>query len=98
MQHQNGYSADVRMTLRLNGHTIPIAQMGPDFLILDEPVDHPPCVADVVLSVDGNEQRWKVRLPEGIQRDRKRIQWSKALSAPLAIRPISPISPIRHRR
>lgn len=65
------------MTLLLNGDTIPIAQMGPDFLILDEPVDHPPCVADVVLSVDGKEERWSVRLPEGIQRNRRRVPGAK---------------------
>lgn len=65
------------MTLFLNGHTIPIAQMGPDFLILDEPLDDPPCIADVVLSVDGKEERWSVRLPGGIRRDRNRVQGAK---------------------
>ena len=65
------------MTLLLNGHAIPIAQMGPDFLILDEPIDHPPCVADVVLSVDGKEKRWTVRLPEGIHRDRNQVLGAK---------------------
>jgi hypothetical protein len=73
MQHQDRHSADVRMTLLLNGHTMSIAQMGPDFLMLDDPVDHPPCVADVILSVDGRESRWAVRLPEGIRRDHKRV-------------------------
>ena len=65
------------MTLLLNGHTIPIAQMGPDFLILDHPVDHPPCVADVILSVDGHESRWAIRLPEGIHREHKRVPGAK---------------------
>lgn len=61
------------MTLLLNGQTIPIAQMGPDFLVLDRPAEHPPCVADVLLSVDGREQRWSVRLPEGIRPESKRV-------------------------
>jgi len=56
---------------------MPIAQMGPDFLILDNPIEHGPCVADVVLSVDGHENRWAVRLPEGIRRDHKRVPGAK---------------------
>jgi hypothetical protein len=31
-----GHSAQVRMELRLNGRVLPIAQMGPDFLIIDD--------------------------------------------------------------
>jgi len=61
------------MTLFLNGHSMPIAQMGPDFLMLDQPTDHPPCIAEVLLSVDGHESRWKVRLAEGIRLSQKRV-------------------------
>lgn len=65
------------MTLLLNGQTIPIAQMGPDFLVLARPAEHPPCVADVVLNVDGHEQRWSVRLPEGIRPEQSRVPGAK---------------------
>jgi hypothetical protein len=65
------------MTLFLNGDAMPIAQMGPDFLILDNPIEHAPCVAEVVLSVDGNESRWSVRLPEGIRPNQKRVPGAK---------------------
>ncbi len=61
------------MMLLLNGQAIPIAQMGAEFLMLDSPVAHAPCVADVMLTVDGHEQRWSVRLPEGIRPDRRRV-------------------------
>jgi len=67
-----GFSADVRMTLSINGHVVPIAQLGPDFLILRTPVEHDPAEAEIWLSIDGNERRWTVHLDNGIHPDRLR--------------------------
>ena len=66
------------MRLLLNGHSLPIAQLGPDFLILDAPIDHAPSIASIVLQVDDNERRWDVRLPDGIIANRKRVALAKA--------------------
>jgi hypothetical protein len=66
------HSADVRMELRLNGHVLPIAQLGRDFLILASPIEYPPAEAEVSMSVDGHEDHWRVRLPEGLSTDRRR--------------------------
>ena len=60
------YSARVRMELRLNGSVLTISHLGPDYLILTEPVDHPPTQAEIAMSVDGNESRWAVQLPAGL--------------------------------
>ena len=60
------FSAQVRMELYVNGHVLPIGQLGPDFLILKHPADHPPTDAEIAMSVDGRESRWRVRLPDGI--------------------------------
>jgi hypothetical protein len=68
-----GHSADVRINLILNGHSIPVAQLGPDFLLLDAPNDHPPGQASIVLRVDHSEDRWNVHLPNGISADTKRV-------------------------
>ena len=65
--YRNGHSADVRMRLMLNGWSLPVAQLGPDFLILHEPREHPPADAEMSLIVDGHEERWTVRLPKGLQ-------------------------------
>ena len=54
------------MQLRVNGQIFSIGQLGPDFLILDDPADHPPAEGEITLSVDGRERRWTVRLPDGI--------------------------------
>ena len=55
------------------GHSIPVAQLGPDFLLLDAPADHAPGPASILLRVDQSEQRWDVRLPNGISSVSKRV-------------------------
>ncbi|HWD92675.1 MAG TPA: hypothetical protein VG938_10025 [Verrucomicrobiae bacterium] len=70
---QGGHSAQVKMTLWINGNSNSVAQMGPDFLLLDAPFDHPPSNASVVLQVDESERRWNVRLPQGISSNSKRV-------------------------
>ena len=60
------HSARVRMELRLNGSVLSISHLGPDFLILTQAVDHPPTRAEIVMSVDGHQSRWAVRLPAGL--------------------------------
>jgi hypothetical protein len=54
------------MSLLVDGNSLPVAQLGPDFLLLDTVADHPPCDAVVKLRVDDIERQWRVRLPEGI--------------------------------
>jgi hypothetical protein len=70
---QGGHSAKVKMLLRVSGGCIPVVQMGPDFLLLDKPFDHPPAHASVVLQVDQNERSWNVHLPHGISAGSKRV-------------------------
>ena len=61
------------MRLLVNGSTIGITQMGPDFLFIEPAGDHPPGDATILLKVDDNERRWKVRLPEGISAESERV-------------------------
>ncbi len=72
------HSAQIEMQLLVNGATLSIGQMGPDFLLLDATMDHPPSEAMIVFSVDGNERRWKVSLPEGLSRGQDRVAIAKA--------------------
>jgi hypothetical protein len=62
----NGYSANVHMELCVNGLTFRIGQLGPAFLILDEPTDLPPARGEITVSIDGQVRRWQVQLPEGV--------------------------------
>jgi hypothetical protein len=77
MNAPESHSADVRIHLRVNGYVLPIAQLGPEFLILRTPIDHPPCDAEITLSVDGDESRWSVYLPNGIQAGQRKTAISR---------------------
>jgi hypothetical protein len=74
----SGHSADVNMGLLVNGTTLPIAQMGPDFLLVRKPIDLPPGEATIVLRVDENERRWQVRLPDGLSAVSEWVSIAKA--------------------
>jgi hypothetical protein len=74
LSSQGGHSARVNMQLLVNGYSLPISQLGPDFLLVSTPVNHAPDVATVVMQVDESERRWNVRLPQGISAESKRVQ------------------------
>ena len=76
---QGGHSAQVKMRLLLNGSSIPVAQMGPDFLILESATEHPPSDATIELRIDASERRWKVRLPNGISNASRNVTISRAI-------------------
>jgi len=61
------------MHLLLDGRILSVGQLGPDFLILDEAIDHPPATARLFFAVDGNEREWNVHLPEGISAGSRRV-------------------------
>lgn len=62
------------MQLLVNGFTLPVSQLGPDFLLVNTPVDHAPGSATVVMQIDESERRWNVRLPQGMSAESKRVQ------------------------
>ena len=72
MSH-SGHSAQVNMRLLVNGLSLAVAQMGPDFVLVDAPVNHPPADASLVLQVDQTERRWHVNLPKGISAKTRRV-------------------------
>ena len=55
----------ITIDLLIEGLSLPVAQLGPDFIFLKEPLECPPVEGVLVMTVDGNEQRWPVALPEG---------------------------------
>ena len=72
-QSYGAHSAQVKMRLIVDGVTIPIRQMGPDFLFINSGSDHPPGEATIVLQVDDSERQWQVMLPEGISKASTRV-------------------------
>jgi len=79
---RTGHSADVKMHLILDGKTLSIGQMGPDFLILDSPIEHPPANAVLFISIDGNESKREIHLPQGISTNSPRVVIAKSAESP----------------
>ena len=73
LSSQGGHSARVNMRLLINGHSLPLAQMGSDFIYVNDPIDHPPAIASLVLKIDDDEERWQVRLPAGMSANDQRV-------------------------
>jgi hypothetical protein len=66
MTVRSAHSADVRIALAVNDHVFSVAELGPDFVVLRNPIPHPPAEAELSLSIDGHEDRWRVELIDGI--------------------------------
>ena len=54
------------MHLEVGGIALPIAQLGPDFLIMEHATEYSATQAEIVLQVDSTERRWPVSLPKGL--------------------------------
>jgi hypothetical protein len=61
------------MRLLVAGVTVPVVQLGPDFLLVDAPMDLPAGDASVVMQVDADERSWSVCLPDGISATSRRV-------------------------
>lgn len=53
------------MRLYVGEQALQIAQLGPDFLVLQTPMDLKPQDAEIFLRIDHTQKRWKVALVEG---------------------------------
>lgn len=63
---RSNYSSDVRLRLEVAGHSWPIAKLGPDHFVPAERFELEPCTGEIIMTVDQQERRWKVRLIEGV--------------------------------
>src|SRR5580658_5893685 len=82
-----GHSAIVKMQLRFNATSLPIAKMEPDYIVLHSASDYPPCEATIEMSIDSSQSLWNVRLPTGITVGSQRVP----LGAPTS--PTNPAGP-----
>jgi hypothetical protein len=63
---QGGHSAQVKIRLLVGGADLAVAQLGPDFLLVDTPCDMPPGESNILMRVDNSERSWTVFLTRGI--------------------------------
>lgn len=58
----------------MNGSIFSVAQLGPGFVVLRDAIDHPPSIAEIRMSIDGDETRWPVQLVDGIATDSRKTR------------------------
>lgn len=77
------HSAQVSMVLHLDGQDVPLAQMGPDFIILKQslPLAALPTTASITLKVDEYVKTFPVDFPQGIPAGQRRIALSEVPEA-----------------
>ncbi len=73
----SSYSADVRISLEIDGLSLNVAQVSRDFCILRDRIVCEPTRAVIVLSIDGKIDRREVYLPQGITEDMVKIPLEK---------------------
>ena len=59
------FSADVRLSLRIDNTDFPLHKVSPTRAVMRKPVDLPVGDAELIVSVDGKSQVSRVRLPVG---------------------------------
>ena len=64
-----GSSATVRSQLLIADHAFEVAQLGPGYVILRNPLATAPAEAVLSLIIDGEEELHHVWLPNGIRQD-----------------------------
>ena len=62
---QAPHSADVHLNLYANSEFYPLSKIGRNEIFFRDPVTIPAGVAEVIMTVDGREHRWKVELVHG---------------------------------
>jgi|APTNR8051073442_1049403.scaffolds.fasta_scaffold03114_1 hypothetical protein len=69
------HSAQVSMVLHLGAQDVPLAQMGPDFIILKQALmkEAQPMAASITLTVDERSEEIPVAFPHGIPAGQRRV-------------------------
>jgi hypothetical protein len=67
------HSSLVHLSLVTEYGTIRLSQIGPHFVVVSKAQDLPPCDAEIIMRVNGQENRWKVRLVEGISASDRQV-------------------------
>lgn len=70
---RGGHSAQVQIRLLVGNADLSVAQLGPDFLLVDTPGDLPPGEASIVMRVDESERHRSVSLPQGVSAASHRV-------------------------
>lgn len=79
MEHTKGYSANVALTLVINGLRLALSHLEPHGIVVRDNCDPiPPGEANIFLKIDGTTKRRRVYLPEGVPGPRQLVPLSNA--------------------
>jgi hypothetical protein len=78
MSRITGHSAHakprVKISLILHDWELQVDQLGPDSLLLKEPIAGQPAEGRLLLEVDGVQRAWSVLLPDGLSLRSRRVR------------------------
>ena len=60
------YSPDVQLAFVVGDQCYALSSIAESYIEFREPVELPPCEGEVVMTVDGRTERWRVVLKRGI--------------------------------
>lgn len=66
------FSSEVTLRLLIDGQELEVWQVGPDFFELHKPFSTATTNATLVITVDGNERRQQIVLPQGLSAGREK--------------------------
>ncbi len=64
MEIRTNYSPDVQLWLEAQGRSLPLAKIGPDHIVPASFVELRPGDGQIVMTVNGTEDRWDIRIIE----------------------------------
>jgi hypothetical protein len=79
---RTGFSTELVGYLQVAGRRVPLGQLGPAHCIVRESLSAPPGNAEILVTVDGQESRLPVFLPEGITPNQTRVAYHALNSSP----------------
>ncbi|HEX2100962.1 MAG TPA: hypothetical protein VHF69_09875 [Candidatus Synoicihabitans sp.] len=68
----------MRMRLIVGSKNLAVAKVGPDFIVLKEPAHLKPSHAELVVEIDGIEDRSSIFLPDGVSASDERTRIAHA--------------------
>jgi hypothetical protein len=68
----------VQMQIIVDQRRFSVAQVGPDFLVLNEPLNLPPTRAELVVRIDDTEKRRTIFFPDGVRASDERTRIASA--------------------
>lgn len=63
---QKGHSSVVKLSLEVHSTVVDLWKTGPYSITAKKPVSLPPGEGEIIITVDGNVRRSRVRLPKGM--------------------------------